>query len=449
MAGYFGHTKTFRFRNIETELRPPTSLGELGPLRSSSPFRGTPAPGQRYTKSIDLAPGEYSRISPASEAMQEYFRYSRYMRNYGVLRRFGSMTGSFIPAVLAVGAVEGINYLYSLGDSPGPANLDPVGYTKIWDAGPHAASVVGHVNESDRWGYVSTGAVDSFHAPVNLHGQALTAFGGPGATNPVPATPPQFMISVTGDRLPPNPSRWYVRAHYHRIGSTAPWSTTKGPRIGRALPFPDAPPYAEIKERSYPRPRPRVRWRTYNAEQVMLQHSFPPNKPPKTEVGHPPVPRPPSTNVRERKFKLLTGLPGKIFGALTEIDDFANCMAATTWAWKKRDYTGKKTGGKRHGNEAKLVRPCRGKTGLAKAKCLAQYADYTNPHALAELIKCVALTNLSDLAIGRANRAANRQYFRAYEGLGVSPRNQPGRGISIKRPPAPPPFGTPTRMHSF
>lgn len=183
------------------------------------------------------------------------------------------------------------------------------------------------------------------------------------------------------------------------------------------------PPLPQVTSKSYPSPAPSAKTTT--------EFGFPPppGKPYKVMVDHKPVPPPPG--VREEKFKLgKGGVIGDLFGVLTELDDFANCMAATTWAWKQ------------YGRERKRVQPCKGLVGVAKARCLAQYADYSDPHALAELIKCVALNQVQDLVIGKLNKAANSAYVTAQ----IRSGGKPARGVGIERGPA---YGTPTPLQSF
>lgn len=121
-------------------------------------------------------------------------------------------------------------------------------------------------------------------------------------------------------------------------------------------------------------------------------------------------PQPPPPGTKEKKWQLgKAGAVGDAFGTLTEIGDALSCAVEAI-------------GGKN-------VR------GIPQqAAYVARNFDVTDPHMVAQFIKCMALDNLQDLGIGLLNRAAGKAFGKA---------SGAPRGPGIKRGPG---FGTPVRM---
>jgi len=236
-----------------------------------------------------------------------------------------------------------------------------------------------------------------------------------------------------------SPTYWAWRHYTRPSNDGTTFDLSYQPASSRALLLGlSTPPAPQTVEKTFPSRNP---WPNRAPQQLVRTitvnnhggHATPPAEP---KPGDPiDRPRPPPKGTRERKWKLgKGGAVGDIFGAVTEIEDFMNCMAATTWAWKRYDAGGKK----RHGVETKRIKPCAGIANpILKAACLAQYADYTDPQALVDLMKCVAMQNLTDMIVGKANSAAGKAFGQA----SGSPR-----GVGIKRGPG---FGSPTPMTSF
>lgn len=423
MAKYFG-SKYYPGKYSFTDVPPlAPSGGNLTPYR---PLGGGNRPDSSYTKSLDLGRGEYSRVFPGSEEMQDFGRAFRWAKNYNQLKRFGGLAGEF--AGPALGVFGGLMLFDDWLQGNGWWKVGPSGWSipSGWSKCP-TPSCDGTITTNS---FINSfGSCATFSACPG--GQAL-----PGSMTPGPFS--QTMIAAENTSIFPdgNPNaRYTLRAQFvcsHVItGPEVKPTYGTGHAVPQRLAWGD-PPMPEEMTKTYPRTRPRTRSRTFNPEQTQINFRFPPKGPPTKTVTAVPPPAPPPARTRERKYKLgKGGIVGDIFGHLTEIDDFANCMAATTWAWKK------------YGRAWKKVRPCQHMTGLEKAACLAQYADYTDPHNLAELIKCVALNELGDMAIGRASKAANKAYVGAHEKLGVK---GPPRGVGIKRGPD---YGTPHRFTSF
>lgn len=142
-------------------------------------------------------------------------------------------------------------------------------------------------------------------------------------------------------------------------------------------------------------------------DQVPPRAPVPPGTPPVDHTPHPPLPPPPGT--RQKKFKLgKGGLIGDVFGTITEILDFAECLA-------------KAAGAKHHMSMQNT------------SAFIAENFDVTDPHMVADAIKCIALSNLSDIAFGKLSSKASKAF-------GGTPWSVSPRGVGIQ--PAPSPFSS-------
>lgn len=395
MAKYFSQTKTYRFRHAGADLRPPTSLGELQPYRPVPPSYNRSGPGGAYYRhSLDLGPGEYSRLNPAASEMQGYQRYSRWAKNYSVLKGFGRLAGAAGVALTAYETYEllsGGEYFFK---KSGSAGGPPPGYTST-SCGFTINPVTGYS------GGRLCGAL------------ALTAPWYPVADGPQFPSP-QNWVSQWG-RSSPTQGRLEVR-WFPPTGQTAdsslfqpvparnmqalPDPATGAKSSSRNSPFPrTAPPLSEEVEIGYQdwTPRPMRPGSTVATE----FHMGPPSS---GKTDWPYRDGVPSPRTRERKWKLGKGGPiGDAFGALTEFSDALDCAD--------------KAIGKKH---RKMSLP-------KKSVWVANNFDVSDPHMVAQFIKCMALSNLSDIAIGKLSSAAGKAYG---EATGAP------RGPGIKRGPS-------------
>lgn len=142
-----------------------------------------------------------------------------------------------------------------------------------------------------------------------------------------------------------------------------------------------------------------------------------PRGPSKTPHDKPPVREPPPKGTKEQKWKVGKGGPiGDAFGHVTEALDALDCAF-------------KAAGG--HGQAS-----VQNKTAF-----VLEHFDITDPHTVAQMIKCMALNQVTDTLVGKANSSASKAWAKAHEKMGVK---GPPRGVGIKR--APSPFGTSTRI---
>lgn len=403
---YFGH-KLYEGKYTATpELRPPTSLGELVPSRPSGLANYNKAgSGPYYKHSLDLGPGEWSRLSPASEEMQSYARYSTFMKNYGLTRAFGGLAAGFA-AELLVDNFSGITGWFT---KPGQIGGPPPGYT------------------SNTCGLGSNPPILAYRGGFLCGTLAIGAPYEPGVDSGIYPSLQNWVSQW--ERPGTNNFGWAAARWFPPTGQTADAtlfqpvpaktllsSPVPGP-FGNLNPFTSSPPplgeEIEIGFQDAPLAA------SFAGAVASTAFRFPNGGPPtKTDEGY--RDNPPETGVRERKFRLGKGGPiGDAFGAITEALDALDCAVKAAKAGLKAK--GKKPAG--HGRSRYHTK------GVYNAtKFVYNNFDVGDPHTIAEFIKCVALSNLSDLAIGKANSAAGKAFGKA----SGSPR-----GVGIKRAPNP------------
>lgn len=243
--------------------------------------------------------------------------------------------------------------------SPGP------GWTRC--SAPTTACTASWEPET-HWGYQNSGLFGCLaygSCPTNQ------AWGVPLA----PGTPTAITTAVELLRMRRTsvaPERFTIFERWRRPAGDTSQST-----VSRTLMPPDVlrPPLPQIRDKEYPRPetstKPKDRF-------------FGPRLPPTGTTKFPDYPHvPPPPNVKEKKGLVIgPGKAGKVYGALTEFRDFADCLAKSM-----------------PGN------PCgRYKNQLHKyVACIAANEAAIN---MPEAIVCMFTNDAKDAAIGKSNRAA-------------------------------------------
>lgn len=248
-------------------------------------------------------------------------------------------------------------------------------------------------------------------AQVCVVSSANTANATQGITIPAGAT--YFQAVQSGQPMPNRNGRVWMRANFPG-GSVNPVPYAPGKT---SAPIPDGvPPPAEEREMSAP-PSPEEAVGPAPGAQPSTDWDFGTGGPPTVTPGwHYPVP--PARGEREEKFKLgKGGIVGDIFGTITEIGDFVDCLYKATGATQKR--------------------------GIPQMTAyVAKHFDITNPQMVAAAIKCLILNHLEDMVIGKFGQVADKAFIDAMKKLG----GRPARGVSLKRPAAPEGFQLTNRM---
>lgn len=100
------------------------------------------------------------------------------------------------------------------GTDDGGVYFVPLGMVPLEDGGPHAASTGFHFNELPRDAWLSSN-LGATHPLLGIHGHGQAATGA--------VSSHRWWTYQEGDRIPPNPSRWYNRVHLENVlGSSAP-----------------------------------------------------------------------------------------------------------------------------------------------------------------------------------------------------------------------------------
>lgn len=198
------------------------------------------------------------------------------------------------------------------------------------------------------------------------------------------------------------------------ICSTLDWPNTNGrpywtwtrPALGSNKPVPYkvgrvALPLNSPQDVRQMQPQPTGQARTMTSARYItpsMDITVPSDRPPWKDPGGGHVNMPPPKGTSEEKPYDNTGRSVKdVYGALTEMKDFADCASKNTTR-KNRD--------------GKTIHPCHGMPLAQKLKCLAENAVRGNLD-VGGFLECVAQNELTDALIGKISRRTSRNFSRS------------------------------------
>lgn len=396
MSTYFGHKPRWKQMHQPSggPLAPPTRHPPVNDLRDEPRGRRMtlPGPGPRAGGRYHVwnnSPRENPigfRYNPVAHESEDWQRWTHDRKMRGLAFKYGR----FNPAMRIVGTLLDTDWSFPRsGSEIYPFDLGSSGFIKIKECDPVGGPVF-------ITGVHYSGPDSSYSAAAGDPGLACTLTGQvrEGRFNPQTG-----QIVGSGD-LPQNTDKWVafgpasqgtvvrfqVREQWRR-SNTGPIPVTAWRPLGKPMPMPHVltPPAAQERVRQYPRPEPETE--PLGVTSIRLT--------PRGPVKVPTTFQPPLPGNEETKLRIVTGLIGRGYGGLTELEDAMDCMI-------KAIKDGTPTviaGGKRR------PKPYQGKTMQDKARYIVQNRRFIDWRSFAQ---CMLISHAKDKIIGKVNRAATK-----------------------------------------